>query len=175
MATTQTTPQEPNGVKTIEINRTRFDLDSKGDVSLRKVGQFKPVADMSEFVARLGNDSAKILEIVNDGLENFATKQLAADETAPWYLLGEDGEIVTDENKQPVVFAGTTLSEERAKQFNAMVLLNAKLMFGYPDSKLPKNASKDQVEANRKLKETARQAALDMMLSNPAVVEALKK
>ena len=173
MATTQTTPQ--NAERTIEINKTRFDLDSKGDVSLRKVGKFKPVADMQEFVARLGNDSAKILQIVNDGLEEYSRREMETDSATPWLVVGEDGEIATDDQKQPVVFSGTVLSEEKAKQFNATVLNMAKMMFGYPDGKLAKNASKEAIEANRKAKQAARDAAQDFLLSNPAAVEALRK
>src|ERR1051325_8229332 len=140
MATQQTVPNA-DGVKKLNITRRQFDLDQKKDVDLVKVVEFKPVADMAEFAARLGNDSKRILEIVNDGLEEFTKKQASEDSQIPWYEMDEEGEIKTDENKQPVVFNGTLLTDEKAKQFNATVLSMAKMMFGYPDQKLPKGAS----------------------------------
>lgn len=158
----------------IRIDRQIFDLDSKGDVSLRKVGQFLPVANMQEFVERMGNDSAKILEIVNDGLEEFTRKSLVSDPNVPWYELTEEGELKLD-GEVPVPFAGTPLPEEKAKSFAASILNLAKALFGYPDAKLPKGASKEDQEKNRALKAEAKAKATDMVLSNPAAVEALKK
>lgn len=167
----------PQG-REIRIDRQIFDLDSKGDVSLRKVGQFLPVANMQEFVERMGNDSAKILEIVNDGLEEFTRKSLVSDPNVPWYELTEEGELKLDgegDSAKPVPFAGTPLPEEKAKSFAASILNLAKALFGYPDAKLPKGASKEDQEKNRALKAEAKAKATDMVLSNPAAVEALKK
>lgn len=166
---------DASGARQIEISRSIFDLDSKTDVSLRKIGTFTPVANMQEFVDRLSNNSERILEIVNEGLEEYSRKQLLSDSASPWLTVNDDGEIALDEAKQPVPFAGTPLPEEKAKSFAATVLNLAKMMFGYPDAKLPKGATKEQQEANRALKSTAKNAAIDMVLSNPAAVEALRK
>lgn len=172
---TQTQTQtQPEAVE-IRIPRTQFDLDSKGEVSLVKIGKFQPVATMEEFVARLGNDSNAILNIVNDGLEEYSRKALLSDSSIPWYKLTEEGDVEVDAEKNPVPFTGTLLTEEKSKQFFATVLNMAKMMFGYPDQKLPKGATKAEQDANRELKNKAKAQAQDLILSNPAAVEALKK
>ena len=173
-----TATQTETASKPILIDKDIFDLDTKGDVRLRKVGNFTPVANMQEFVERMGNDSAKILEIVNDGLEEFTRKSLVSDPNVPWYELTEEGELKLDgegDSAKPVPFAGTPLLEEKAKSFAASILNLAKALFGYPDAKLPKGASKEDQEKNRALKAEAKAKATDMILSNPAAVEALKK
>lgn len=160
-------PQTVSNVEEIRISRSAFDLDSKSDVDLVKTGTFQPVADMSEFVARLGNDSTAILTIVNDGLKEFTRKQLQSASDIPWKQVLEDG-TVTD-------FSGTLLSPEKSEQFQKTVLAIAKLQFGYPDEKLPKGSTPDQQKANRELKASAKAQAQDMLLASPVTVEALKK
>jgi hypothetical protein len=166
MSTTQTTPAP----STIEISKSKsvFDLDSKADVSVIKVGQFTPVTTMQEFVERLGNDSAAILKVVNDGLIAFATEQLATANDVPW-------KVVDDEGNPGADFNGTLLSEEKTKQLGATVLNIAKMMFGYPDVPRGTKQTPAELAANRAKKSEAKQAAIDFVLSNPAAVEALKK
>jgi hypothetical protein len=162
MSTTQTTPTPApeTGVKALEVSRNIFDLESKDYVQVVKVGSFKPVADMGEFVSRLGNDSAKILEIVNDGLEEFEKKQLAVS-GAPWQVRDDSGAL------QP--FTGTQISEEKAKQLGATVLNMAKMLFGYDEAAKVADPEK-RIAAKREAKDKA----LAMILSNPAAVEGLK-
>lgn len=155
----------PSTAIEIRTQKTGFDLDSKSDVTVVKTGQFQPVQNMQEFVQRLGNDSAKILEIVNSGLQDYARQQLASNGD-PWQTENEDGTL------QP--FAGTLLTEEKSKQFGATVLNLAKMMFGYPADK-PSDKSADAMETWRKAKETAKAQAIGFVLSNPAAIEALKK
>lgn len=161
MGTTQTVPNPEN---LLEVSKKVFDLDSKKEVEIFKTGNFSPVADMNEFVSRLNNDSAAILKIVNDGLKEFEREKLATAET-PWLtsVEGENGEPATQE------FTGTAISDEKGKQLNVNVLNFAKLMFGYDDAAKIKDA-----EERSKARQTAKQKALDMILSNPAAVEALK-
>ena len=163
MGTTQTQPTAT--AEEIRVSKSVFDLDSKADVSVVKVGTFAPVSDMKEFVARLGNDATKILQVINDGLKAYATEELAKSDAA-WMTEteGENDTIVLEP------FTGTLLSEERSKQLNANVINMAKLLFGYD-----KNMVAGDRDANRKAKATAKAQALDMILSNPAVIEALKK
>lgn len=163
MSTTQTSPAP--GAKRIEIEKTVFDLDSKGDVTVAKIGEFQPVANMEEFVSRLGNDAKRILAIVNDGLEKWTEKQIEEDTSIPWQLVEEDDE----DNKTLVPFSGTLLSAERSKMLNASKINFAKLMFGYS-----KKMSEDKIE-NAKLKKAAKDSALGVILGNPAAVEALRK
>lgn len=160
MATTQTTPQAPK----LEVSRYVFDLDSKETVKLVKEGEFAPVTTVDEFVGRLGNDAATILKVINDGLAKYEETKLASDESKPWLLVDEDEE--GKETREE--FKGTPISEEKGKQLSATVINIAKLMFGY-GKKMHEN-----VEENRKAKAAAKAKALEVILSNPASVEALK-
>lgn len=164
MATTQTNPAT-DGKKTLEVTKSVFDLDSKDYVTLKKIGEFAPVTSMAEFTERLGNDAKAILEIVNDGLEEYSRKQLAAN-AEPWKLVeeAEDGsESLSD-------FTGTPISAEKSKLLSATVINLAKTLFGYAKNMVPNNA-----DENRKAKKAAKDQALAMLLSNPAAVEGLKK
>ncbi len=153
---TPTTETTPTGVKELRVSKSVFDLDSRGEVDVVKIGQFTPVATMHEFTARLGNDAAKILQVVNDGLEAYDREQLAAS-ASPW--------MVEDEEGKTTEFSGTLLTEEKSKQLSANVLNMAKMLFGY---------AKDMV-GGKEAKREAKNKAAEMLLSNPAVIEALKK
>lgn len=159
----------------IETRKSGLDLDSRSDVTLIKVAPWTPPTSMEDFVGRLQNNADLILKICTNGLKEYDQEQLAANSSIPWFQLNEEDEIITDENKQPVVFSGTLLIGDKAKQFAATVLNLAKMMFGYPADKLAKGASKAEQDANRLAKQTAKDAATNFVLSNPAAVEALKK
>lgn len=168
MATTTTLPTpETASLPKLEVRKQVFDLDSKETVTLVKQSDPPaPIASMEDFVSRLGNDAAAILKIVNDGYVAYVEKQLASDETKPWLLEDEDeaGNPTLEEYK------GTPISNDKAKQLSATVINIAKLMFGYA-----KNMVAGNVEENRKAKSAAKAQALQMVLSNPAAVEALRK
>lgn len=151
----------PTATKEIRTTKSVFDLDSKSEVTVVKVGQFLPVANMQDFVSRLGNDATKILAIVNDGLESHERNALATNESVAWQVEDENeaGETVL------APFSGTLLSEEKSKQLSANVLNMAKMLFGY---------AKDMV-GGRDAKKAAKAKAQEMLLGNPAVIEALKK
>ena len=165
MATSQTSPIAETASRPIRLDKKVFDLDSKDEVLVAKVGEFLPVATMAEFVSRLGNDATAILQIVNDGLETYETKRLAASD-APWQLVTED----ENDNEVLVPFTGTLISPERSKMLKASIINFAKLMFGYS-----KQMVAGDVKANREAKQAAKDSALAVILSNPAAVEALKK
>lgn len=165
VAVNQTT-QITDGSEQIRIAKSIFDLETKKEVEVVKIGQFAPVKTMEEFVARLGNDSSKILEVVNDGLKEFERAALINSDS-PWLEVTEEGEI-----GEP--FSGTPISTNKLDSFNRTVISMAKMMFGYPDGRLPKTATKEEREAARTKKTEARDKAIDMVLSNPAAVEALK-
>lgn len=153
--------------KAIEVTKSVFDLDSKGDVLVKKVGDFTPVATMEEFVSRMGNNAAAILKIVNDGLEKYTEVQLEADDSIAWQLVEKDDETGLE---KLTPFTGTLLSEEKSKSLDATVIQTAKLFFGYQ-----KNMVAGDVDANRKAKAGAKEQALAFILSNPAAIENLKK
>src|SRR6516165_2891554 len=140
--------------KEIEVTKSVFDLDSKSDVTVRKVGDFTPVSTMEEFVSRMSNNAAAILAIVNDGLEAYTLSQLASDEKVAWQLVEEDD----NGNETLAPFTGTLLSAEKSKCLNATVMQFAKLLFGYAKQMVP-----GDVEANRKAKAGAKSQALAMI------------
>lgn len=164
MATTQTVPD--SGHKAIEVTKTVFDLDSKGEVTVRKCGDFEPVATMEQFVSRLGNNANAILQIINDGLEKYTENQLLADSNVAWQLVSEDG----DGNETLEPFTGTLLSPDKSKGLQATVINLAKVVFGYAKQMVPGDS-----DANRKAKKAAKDQALAMILSNPAAIEGLRK
>lgn len=148
----------------IEV-RTRvekiFDLDSKETVEVFKTGTFTPVEDAKQAMERIGHDSKVFLEILNDGLQEHFKRQLKEDSTVGYSSEDEEGTVTA--------FAGTPISEEKSKQLNANVLNMAKMIFGYAKNMIP-----GSVDANRKAKAEAKGKAQDMLLSQPAVIEALK-
>jgi hypothetical protein len=146
--------------QTIEIQQTIFDLDSRQDVTVYKTGTFTPAENAKDALERIGGDSKKFLEIINAGLEQYSKDQLRSDATQPWSSLDDEG--------NPVPFEGTPISEEKSKQLAANVLNMAKMLFKYA-----KNMASDP-EVNRKLKAEAKAKAQEMLLSQPAVIEALK-
>ena len=150
----------------LEVTKTVFDLDSKGEVVVRKVGEFSPVSNMEQFVQRLGSDAALILRLANKALENYTEDMLASDTNQPWQLVEED------ENGNEVLspFSGTLLSTEKSKGLNATVINLAKVIFGYAKNMVP-----GDVDANRKAKKDAKEKALSMILSNPAAIEGLRQ
>lgn len=166
MSTTQTTPAEVE----IRTSKTVFDLDSKSDVTVVKVSKVPEIANMQDFVSRLGNDAEKILTIVRAGYADFAAKQLESDASVAWQTEEED------ENGTTVLapFTGTLLSEDASKSFATNVLNMAKLLFGYPKSKLPAGATAAEKATNKTVKQAAKEKAQSMLLDNPAVIEALK-
>lgn len=156
------TPNTEVETKELRVSKSVFDLDSKGEVNVVKtLPDWRGVSTMQEFMARMGNDTEAILSVINDGLEAYDREQLAKN-GQPWFLEDEEGNLTP--------FAGTLLSEKASKSFAATVLANAKMIFGYA-----KEMVKGDSEANRKAKKAAKEAAQEMMLSNPIVIEALKK
>jgi hypothetical protein len=156
----------PSGNVPLEVTKVVFDLDSKGEVTVRKVGDFTPVENMEQFVQRLNSDAALILKLANKALENYTEDQLSADSNVPWQLVEED----ENGNESLSPFSGTLLSPEKSKGLNATVINLAKVIFGYAKQMVP-----GDVNANREAKKAAKQSALNMILSNPAAIEGLRK
>ena len=146
----------PSTQNEIRVTQTGFDLASLEDIQTVKVGIFTPVLNMQEFVERLSNDAAKILSIVNAGLQDYTRQQLAADTSVAWQTESEDGVLTP--------FTGNLLSEDKSKQLAANVLNMAKMVFGY---------AKDMA-GGKEAKRAAKEKAQAMLLANPQVVESLK-
>ncbi|HET6990173.1 MAG TPA: hypothetical protein VFJ43_02570 [Bacteroidia bacterium] len=170
MSTTPTAV--PNGAKEIRTRiKNVLNLDTKETEPVVKIGQFVPVTSMQEFVERLGNDSAMILQVVNDGMEEYAKQQLESASDVPFVAFDDEGNpTVSTAEKNFLIFA----NEDKEKSFAATVLNLAKMMFGYPDIARGTKQTAEQAKANRDLKNAAKAQATEFILSNPAAIEKLK-
>lgn len=143
---------DTNGSQKLRVQRTIFDLDSFAEVTLAKEIDFAPVTSVQDALARLSNDSGKLISIVNEGLRAEA-RRIAGGDPRDWRSLNEDGDVNG-------AFAGTVADP---KAVNALVLTLAKTVFGYSQ-----DLSKDQRQA-------AKDSAMGMIASTPAIKEGLKK
>ena len=169
MATTQITPEtdETPKVNYLEVEKTILDLDSKGEVTLKKqTAPPTPITSMEDFVSRMGNDAETILKYAGVAYLQFYKDNLESNPGVPWQLVDED----ESGNEVLVPFTGTPIADDKLKQLGATVINLAKMVFGYAKNMVPGN-----VDENRKAKAAAKAKALEMVLSNPAAVEALKK
>lgn len=163
--------------KEISLTAEKSGLDiqiAKDQVTLRKEGKILPIQDMQDFVSRMKNDASAILKLVQKAYEDHAAAELAENSEIPWQLVQ-----TVDGAETLVPFEGFLLEGEKFKSFNLMVLQSAKLMFGYPDDKPPKDANgkvePEALKAWQNAKDSARKSAVDMYLSAPATVAMLKK
>lgn len=146
-------------IKQTPITKTIFDLDTMEEVLLVKpVPDFVPAENSHEVLSRVGNDTTKMLKLLNDGLR-LAERAAVAEGSEPWHT------FVADENGEPSdevngVFTGTVAD---TKAVNALKLTLAKTVFGFS-----KNMSKDD-------KNFAKDAALEMIKSTPAIKAGLQK
>ena len=146
-------------IKQAPITRTIFDLSTMEEVLLVKaVPDFIPAENSAEVLARVGNDTTKLLAIMNDGLR-AAEREAIANNNEPFHTfeLDESGEP-TDKVNGP--FSG--IAADSAK-VNALVLTLAKTVFAYS-----KSMSKDE-------KRAAKQNALEMVRTNDAIKAGLQK
>lgn len=141
----------PNANNTYPVQKTVFDLDSFDEVTLVKDYTFEPVTSVQDAAARLGNDSAKLLAVINDGLR-AETSRTARNSNDGWQREDEEG------NRTP--FAGTLAN---LKLVNQCVLSMAKTVFGFS-----KDLSPDA-------KRAAKQSAQDLIKNTPAIREGLQK
>ena len=106
-------------------------------VTLVKTFEFSPASTVEEAMQRLGGDTKKFLEVVNEGLVSAVREQMKADSNG-WSVENEKGEL------EP--FTGSAIDDSR---YNALVLTMAKASFKYFDAKTAeeKKASKDRAAA----------------------------
>ncbi len=143
-----------NGTEPLEVQRTITDLETFEEVTLINQGPFCPVSGdhfMKDALERLGNDHAKLKDVINDGLRAEAMRELRA-RTDGWMLKTEDGEIVP--------FAGIPADTMKV---NALVLTLAKTVFSY---------SKD---LSPEAKKASKASAMAMIKSNDAIKNGLKQ
>lgn len=94
-STNNQTADAANGVKKVEtiklkVTQTVTALETMEDVKLVKIIDFENVTTPEEALQRLGNDSAKLLEVINRGLQADA-KDAAKTDDSNWRTLDEKG------------------------------------------------------------------------------------
>lgn len=151
MATTTVTP----GKEVRRPQKSLFDLNTMSTVTLLKPYEFEPVTTIGEAQARIGNDTAKLIAIVNRGLQSFQDEAVKADPSIPWKM-----EVEAEDGTTTLVdFTGTPADD---KAVNALVLNMAKASFGYFAAK------------NAEEKNASKQKALDFIKRQPELIEGMK-
>jgi hypothetical protein len=137
----------------LPVQRSFFDLDSFETVTVQK--EFNP-PDRPESVevalSHLGNDANKLLEIIHVGMIAEA-RRIAAEGDEGWLLLDDEGNPAGP-------FTGIRADN---KAVNSLRLTLAKTTYG-----LNKDSTPEQ-------KKAAKQAAMDLIASTPAIKEGLRK
>lgn len=131
---------------------TLFDLDTMEEVLLYKEVEFSDVTTSEEALARLGNDTAKLLEVINRGLRSEIASEAKKNPSIPWMQEDEKGNLVP--------FSGTLVN---AKDVNTFALNMAKSIFGY-SKEMP-------IEKRRE----AKQNALNVIKNTEVIRENFKK
>lgn len=139
----------------ILVQDSVFDLDAFDEVTLGKEVEFQKVTTVDEALELLGNQSEKLLAVINDGLKAEA-RRVAKNEPTGWHRFIDD-----DTSKAlngPFEGAPADMSK-----VNALVLTLAKTVFGF---------SKDMT---REQKAGSKESARTMIQGTPAIREGLKK
>lgn len=140
--------------KVSAIQKSVFDLDTMEEVTLVKTPPpMQEVTSIDELLARVGNDSTKMLKIVNDGLEDEYRKAFAENPEEAWHTFDDEGEPNGE-------FTGT-IAEPKA--VNSLILTLAKAVFGFS-----KEMTKDQ-------KKAAKASAVEMIKTTEAIKDGLRK
>jgi len=151
MSTNQPNPGT-TAVELVPPQRTLLNLDTFEDVTLIKhVPPFMPVTTAAEAMARINNDQAVFLRLMNEGLQNEAKKAAIDDPANPWLEVDEDG------TETP--FTGTAANKAVVNK----VIAGLAFSFGY-DAKLP-------AEQKKEIKTKVRQLIKD----TPAILNSLRK
>jgi len=130
-----------------------------------------PVTSVQDALSRLNNDNAKLLKIIQEGLQAEAGREARNDENG-WLVLGDDGKPETNEDGTAKVYAGTLVSNEI---LNPVVLMFARLnettvVRGDKEVSITWDEAKDADE-----KRAVKAAAVEMIRQQPGTVAALKK
>ena len=154
------TTMPTTAIKQSPITKTVFDLNTFEEVTLTKnVPDFIPAENTTEVLARIGNDSAKMLELLNAGLKAEEREKVETDPSIPFLVpaLNDEGEEIEG---QLVPFTGAPANKEKV---NALKLTLAKTVFG-----LTKGMTADE-------KREAKNQALEMIKATPTIKAGLQK
>lgn len=143
--------------QTKDVTKTVFDLSIFDDVKLTKSVQLPtPVTSVEQALAAVGNDSAALLAVINDGLAERAI-ETAKKDMSGFQVAEEIGDF-----KAGQIYEGKFAEGDKSKQLNASVLNLAKAM----------NSSWDTLSADAK--RTAKAAVSEMLRRNPAFLAGLQ-
>lgn len=149
-----TTTAAETAVPVEYVQKTVFDLLKFDDVMLKKpITLPNRPTTIEEALAAVGNDSAKLLNVIHDGLKADARERAKADMTG-FLVVGEDDELGE-------VYTGKYADEAKGKLINNAILSIAKMQ-GY-DKSLPP-------EKKRELKEKA----TTFLRENPAMLATIQ-
>lgn len=139
-------------IGTAQVQKSGISLDTFDTIKLyRDYTVPEPVTSVEDALSRLGHDHAKLLAVISDGLK-AAIQNEARTATDGWYQLG-DGDA-----KEP--FDGQLADSE---DVNPVVLMFAKLSFGYDEAKTPEE------------RKAAKTSAFEYVKSDPKIVASLQK
>lgn len=150
----------PSAQTTKKTERAGIDLETFSDVRMFKhVPTVAEVTSVNDALARLGNDHAKLLSIIRDGLESHEIEK-ARNEPTGWKLYDAEGKETDQE------YNGTLVDSEI---LNPLVLTIAKNSFGYDEAD-----SITDVEKKRAAKRKAKEEAQEFIGSAPKLLQGLK-
>ena len=153
MSTNQVTPKP----ETLKIQRTVFDLTSFDDVKLvKEVPAPVKVASVEEALAAVGNDTSKLLSVINDGLASDL-REREYESIQGFKVVDENGDTTETE------YTGTFADEKKGKAINLMLLAMAKAFSGG----MWDSATKEQ-------KKTWKDAALTAVKATPAILASVQ-
>lgn len=123
--------------QTYRVQKQILDGETFEKTTLVKTFEFSPASTVEEAMQRLGGDTKKFLEVINEGLVSAVREDLKANLDG-WSTENEKGEL------EP--FTGKAVDDSK---FNALVLTMAKASFDYFKAKTAeeKKASKDRAAA----------------------------
>lgn len=136
---------------TQQVQKSGISLETFDTIKLyRDYTVPEPVTSVDDALARLGNDHAKLLSVISDGLKAEVQKN-ARESQDGWYEM--DGETKT-------AFSGQLADSE---DVNPVVLMFAKLSFGYDEATTPEARKQAKIDAFEHIK------------SDPKIVSSLQK
>jgi hypothetical protein len=141
-------PSEAKQEKPLRISRKFFDFETFDDVVLGKDVPFKAVASLEEALAAAGNDQAKLLEIVNDGLKS-AVRKAHANDLSGWHTYKDVSKgLLSDLNG---AYEGTPADASNVRE---TVNTLACTIFGYDPSMTSEEKEKRKAQAMEMVKNT---------------------
>lgn len=132
------------------IQSTVTALDTLEEVKLGKKVDFTDVDSVEAALVAVGNDSAKLLKVINDGLA-AETRRLAREDESGWHSYTESGELNGE-------YTGKIVDSDKISQ---LVLTFAK-MSGFGPDKTP--------DQKREIKAKARDKVKRMLANDPEML-----